>query len=308
MASHYVARFEEIDKSYGDHVALKNVSLEVETGEVFGLLGPNGAGKTTLIRILMDIIRSNSGTIEVFGEPFHRELLDRVGYLPEERGLYKKIKVLDVMVYFARLKGLSHKEATSRSRDWLNRVKLGDVAGEKIQQLSKGMTQKVQIASTLLSEPELVVLDEPFSGLDPVNIELVRALIEERRQAGLTTILSTHQMNMIEAVCDRVAMIHQGERVLYGRVDEIRETWSPPQVEVRMQGSPPTLAKVSKNEPLSEGLWRLHLADDVTPESVLRELVQAGCEVREFHRVLASMQEIFVRVAGVDSLDEEDAA
>ena len=212
------------------------------------------------------------------------------------------------MVYFARLKGLSRKEAVTRSRDWLNRVKLGDVSGEKIQQLSKGMTQKVQIASTLLTEPELVVLDEPFSGLDPVNIELVRTLIEERREAGLTTILSTHQMNMIEAVCDRVAMIHQGERVLYGRVNDIRETWSPPQVEVRMKGQPPTSPKVNKIEAMSEGLWRLHLADEATPESVLRELVEAGCEIREFRRVLASMQEIFVRVAGVDSLDEEDVA
>ena len=182
-----ILAFDNIAKSYGDTPALRGVSFDVHAGEIFGLLGPNGAGKSTLIRILMDIIRADSGEVRVFGELRRREHLDRLGYLPEERGLYTKLTVTDVMTYFGALKGLSRAEARRRSGEWLTRVELPHVAGWKIDRLSKGMSQKVQIAAVLLSDPELCVLDEPTTGLDPVNVRLVQDLLLERRRNGRTT-------------------------------------------------------------------------------------------------------------------------
>ncbi len=289
--------FAAIDKSYGDTVALRDVSFEVAAGEIFGLLGPNGAGKTSLIRILMDIIRANSGSITLFGEPHSRTHLDRLGYLPEERGLYVKHKVLDVMVYFGMLKGMARAEARLQSRSWLQRVGLPDVASWKVERLSKGMTQKVQIAATLLSEPELCVLDEPFTGLDPVNVRLVQRLIEERRDAGLTTILSTHRMNMVEALCDRVGLINRGELLAYGTVHELRHAHSRPEVEIDAAGPLPTVPGVVRIE--GEGNpWRLTLEPGVRPSAILAALVSEGTEIDRFEQVLASMEEVFVNLVG----------
>src|SRR5919109_4028938 len=225
-----ILAFHDIVKSYGTTMALRGVSLDVGAGEIFGLLGPNGAGKSTLIRILMDIIRPDSGEVCVFGEPRTRAHLDRLGYLPEERGLYTKLTVIDVMVYFGTLKGLSRPEARRRALEWLTRVELPHVASWKIDRLSKGMSQKVQIAAILLSDPELCVLDEPTTGLDPINVRLVQELLIERRRKGRTTILSTHQMNQVEALCDRVALIHQGRLMVYGAVGEVRQRYSLPEV------------------------------------------------------------------------------
>lgn len=285
-----------IRKSYGDTVALRGVSLEVRSGEVFGLLGPNGAGKTTLIRILMDIIRADSGTIQLFGEPYRREHLDRLGYLPEERGLYSKQPVLRVMTYFGSLKGLERAEARKRSLRWLERMGLAEVASWRVERLSKGMSQKVQIASTLLFEPELCVLDEPSSGLDPLNVRLVEELILERRRAGRTTILSTHQMNQVEALCDRVALIHSGRLMVYGAVNEVRSRYSRSEVRVRVAGDLPSLPGVEKKESEGDSTWRLLLGEGTEPDAVLAALVRAGARVDRFERVLASMEDIFVQV------------
>jgi ABC-2 type transport system ATP-binding protein len=204
-----IVAFSDLTKSYGETPALRGVSFDVPSGEIFGLLGPNGAGKSTLIRILMDIIRPDGGEVRLFGELRTREHLDRLGYLPEERGLYTKMPVIDVMTYFGALKGLSRAEAHRRALVWLEKVELPHVAAWKIERLSKGMSQKVQIAATLLSDPDVCVLDEPTTGLDPVNVRLVQDLLLERRKNGRTTILSTHQMNQVEALCDRVALINQ---------------------------------------------------------------------------------------------------
>lgn len=289
-------RFDNLSKRYGDVVALDGVSFAVNKGEVFGLLGPNGAGKSTLIRILMDIIRADTGSIELFGEAHNRSHLDRIGYLPEERGLYAKQKVTDVMVYLGQLKGLSRKQARQRSMEWLERFDLGHTARWRIERLSKGMTQKVQIASVLLLEPDLCVLDEPFSGLDPVNVRLVETLIQERRSSGRTTILSTHLMNQVETLCDRVAMVHQGKRVVYGRVDEVRRAHSLPEVGVDTPDALPALAGVREITREGENRWRLHLASDTDPQEVLAELVQAGIRLERFEQLLAPMAEIFIRV------------
>jgi ABC-2 type transport system ATP-binding protein len=217
-----IAQFQNLVKTYGDTVALRGVTFDVHGSEIFGLLGPNGAGKSTVIRILMDIIRADSGEVLVFGEPRRREHLDRMGYLPEERGLYTRLTVLDVMTYFGTLKGLPRATARKKATEWLDRVELPHVAGWKVDRLSKGMSQKVQIASVLMSDPELCVLDEPTTGLDPVNVRLVQDLLLERRRQGRTTILSTHHMNQVEALCDRVALVNKGRLVVYGEVDEVR--------------------------------------------------------------------------------------
>jgi ABC-2 type transport system ATP-binding protein len=295
-----VLAFHDLHKAYGETPALRGVSFEVGAGEVLGLLGPNGAGKTTLIRILMDILRPDAGSITLFGRPHDREALDRVGYLPEERGLYTRQRVRDVMTYFGALKGLSRKEAAARASRWLERVGLAETASWRIDRLSKGMGQKVQIASTLLPDTELCILDEPFSGLDPINVRLVQELIRERRAAGRTTVLSTHQMNMVEALCDSVALIHKGRLVLFGRTEEVRRRHSPRQVRVGLEGKLPALAGVAEAAGEGDGTFRLRLEEGRDPGDLLAELVRLGARPTLFQQVLAPMEEIFVRVVQED--------
>lgn len=288
--------FHDVNKSYGEVVAVRGVSFAVPAGEVFGLLGPNGAGKTTLIRILMDIIRADQGAVSIQGRPLARTDLDRIGYLPEERGLYKKQKVLEVMVYFGQLKGLPHAESRRRAMSWLERIGLPETAHWQVERLSKGMAQKIQIAATLFFDPELAVLDEPFSGLDPVNVRLIQELITERRNAGKTTILSAHQMNLVEALCDRVALINRGALMVYGEVDEVRRRYSLPEVRVGMTSRPPEVPGVEKIDEESPGLWRLRLAEGTGASGVLAALVGRGAEILRFEQVLAPMEDIFIRV------------
>jgi ABC-2 type transport system ATP-binding protein len=291
-----ILTFDEIEKSYGSTAALRGVSFEVHAGEIFGLLGPNGAGKSTLIRILMDIIRADRGTVRIFGEPRRREHLDRLGYLPEERGLYTKQPVIDVMTYFGALKGLNRHDARERSQQWLQKVELPHVASWKVDRLSKGMSQKVQIASVLLTDPEVCVLDEPTTGLDPVNVRLVQDLLLERRARGRTTILSTHHMNQVEALCDRVALINQGRLVVYGAVDEVRRHHSLPEVRVQAPGPLPRIPEVERVVQENDSTWRLLLMDGTRPASVLKSLVSAGATIDRFEPVLAPMEDIFLRV------------
>jgi ABC-2 type transport system ATP-binding protein len=298
MSAMVVLSFDNLVKSYGNTPALRGVSFDVHAGEIFGLLGPNGAGKSTLIRILMDIIRPDSGEVRVFGEPRRRHHLDRLGYLPEERGLYKKLSVTDVMTYFGALKGMSRPEAKRRSADWLARVELPHVASWKIERLSKGMSQKVQIASVLLCDPEICVLDEPTTGLDPVNVRLVQDLLVERRRNGRTTILSTHQMNQVEALCDRVALINQGRLMVYGEVDEVRRRHSRSEVRVHARGGLPTVAGVTAIADDGNGTWRLMLPEDTAPSDVLARLIQAGATIDRFEPMLAPMEDIFLQVVG----------
>jgi ABC-2 type transport system ATP-binding protein len=291
-----ILSFDSLEKSYGQTVALRGVSFDVPAGEIFGLLGPNGAGKSTLIRILMDIIRQDKGEVRVFGEPRRRHHLDRLGYLPEERGLYTKQPVIDVMTYFGALKGLSRAEARKRSHDWLEKVELPHVASWKVDRLSKGMSQKVQIASILLSDPEICVLDEPTTGLDPVNVRLVQDLLLERRQRGRTTILSTHHMNQVEALCDRVALINQGRLVVYGEVGEVRRRHSMPEVRVELDGTLPRLPLIVSSVHEGDHTWKLLLEDGTPPADVLASLVAAGAKVNRFEPMLAPMEDIFLRV------------
>jgi ABC-2 type transport system ATP-binding protein len=291
-----VLTFEDLTKSYGQTPALRGVSFDVQASEIFGLLGPNGAGKSTLIRILMDIIRPDSGRVLVFGEPRRREHLDRLGYLPEERGIYTRLGVLDVMTYFGSLKGLSRTAARTRAQEWLARVELPDVGGWKVDRLSKGMSQKVQIAAVLMNDPEVCVLDEPTTGLDPVNVRLVQDLLLERRSRGRTTILSTHHMNQVETLCDRVALINKGRLVVYGTVDEVRRRHSLPEVRVHSASPLPSVPHVASFVQEADTVWRLLLATGSHPADVLSELVRAGARIDRFEPMLAPMEDIFLRV------------
>jgi ABC-2 type transport system ATP-binding protein len=291
-----ILSFDSLAKTYGQTPALKGVSFDVPAGEIFGLLGPNGAGKSTLIRILMDIIRPDSGTVRVFGEPRRREHLDRLGYLPEERGLYTKLTVTDVMTYFGALKGLTRHDARRRALAWLEKVELPHVAAWRVDRLSKGMSQKVQIASVLLSDPELCVLDEPTTGLDPVNVRLVQDLLLERRRQGRTTILSTHHMNQVEALCDRVALINRGQLMVYGTVDDVRRQHSLPEVAVHARGALPAVPTAASMVADGDGIWRVMLAEGVTPSGLLASLVGAGAVIDRFEPMLAPMEDIFLRV------------
>ena len=291
-----VLAFRHVVKSYGQTVALRGVSFDVLPGEIFGLLGPNGAGKSTLIRILMDIIRADSGVVEVFGEPRRREHLDRMGYLPEERGIYTRLTVIDVMTYFGTLKGLSRADARARAGEWLGRVELPQVSSWKVDRLSKGMSQKVQIASVLMTDPELCVLDEPTTGLDPVNVRLVQDLLHERRRRGRTTILSTHHMNQVETLCDRVALINKGRLMVYGAVDEVRRQYSRPEVRVHSPGDLPVVPEIGDRFGEGDGVWRLMLREGTSPGDALAALVRSGARVDRFEPMLAPMEDIFLRV------------
>ena len=285
-----------VSKHFGQHTALQDVSLEVAPGEVFGLLGPNGAGKTTLIRIGLDILRADQGEVALFGESPNAKTLDRTAYLPEERGVYRRAKVRELLEYLGRLKGLRRATARTAADHWLQRVGLAHVATQRVESLSKGMTQKVQIAACLMTDPELCVLDEPFSGLDPVNVALVTDLIEERRASGKTTVLSTHMMHQVEALCDRVALIHRGRLVVYGRLDEIRQRYSPN--EVIIWTATDLLAMGVRATEHKAGGWRVELPPSETPAGYLNELVRNGVPVDRYEPLVARMDEIFVTLVG----------
>ncbi|WP_243684666.1 ABC transporter ATP-binding protein [Methanosarcina barkeri] len=218
----HTIEFESVSKSFSEKTILEDISFSVKQGEIFGLLGPNGAGKTTLIRLLLDIIRPDSGEILVFGDFLSPAAKNRIGYLPEERGLYKKTRLLDMLVYLAQLKGVPEKQAHLNAESLLKSLELEQYKNKKVEELSKGMQQKIQFLSAIIHEPELLILDEPFSGLDPVNTKTVMAKILGLRAAGKTIILSTHMMEQAQTLCDRILMLNKGKRVLYGSVDDIR--------------------------------------------------------------------------------------
>ena len=286
--------FANLCKSYAATVATDDVSFEVHSGEVFGLLGPNGAGKSTIIRMLMDIIAPDAGEILLDGRRLGPPDRDRIGYLPEERGLYKKEKSIDVLIYFGMLKGLDRAEARKRSLAWLERVDLAAMADRRVDQMSKGQQQKVQLVSTLLHDPEIIVVDEPFSGLDPMNTVLVRDLLGERSRAGSIVILSTHQMPLVEALCDRVAMIHQGRRVLYGPLEEIRRQDGEASVLVEAEGDLPDLDVADRLERQGPHV-RVYLKPGARPRDLMERLVRLGVPLHHFEVVRTPLEEIFVR-------------
>ena len=290
-------------KSFGEVQAVTDVSFEVYPGEIFGLLGPNGSGKTTSLRMMLDIFQPDAGTVQVLGGELTDERKDRIGYLPEERGLYRDAKLEAVLVYLATLKGMDAPRARERLRSWLERLDLWEHREKKVQELSKGMQQKAQLISTLVHEPDLIVVDEPFSGLDPINTRLIKEVFAEQRRAGRTIIMSTHQMYEVEALCTRIALINRGEVVLYGEVEEIRRRYAGNAVVVEGEGPFAELPGVVEAR-RRDGSWHLALRGEADPQAVFRELAgRDGVRVERFEVAEASLEDIFVSVVSEGSSD-----
>lgn len=288
---------EDVAKSFTGTEAVKGVSFSVEAGEIFALLGPNGAGKTTTIRMVLDIFKPDRGRITVLGTTIDDRVRDRVGYLPEDRGLYRHLKVADCLLYLAGLKGLGRAEARRRAERWLERFDLSAHANKKISDLSRGMQQKVQFIVALIHDPDLIIVDEPFAALDPVNTLLIKDVLREMAAQGKTVIMSTHQMHLVEELAERMAMINRGELVLYGKVREVRRQFAAHAVIVAGQGELDSLPGVDAIE-RRNGALLLRLAADVAPQQVLGALVQQPAfNVERFEVALPSLDEIFVRVA-----------
>ncbi len=285
-------------KRFGETQAVADVSFNVEPGEIFGLLGPNGAGKTTTIRMLLDIFEPDAGTIRIFDGKLDMERKRRIGYMPEERGLYKDLKLEPTLVYLATLKGLSEGTARRRLGEWLDRLELAEHRYKKVQELSRGMQQKAQIIATLLHDPDLIVVDEPFSGLDPVSTRLVKQIFEEQRQSGKSILMSTHQMYQVEALCDRIVLIDQGRTVLYGPVSEIKRNFAGNAITLEGQGDFSQIPGVSEARH-HNGTWHLGLQIGTDPQAVFRALAaREGIKVERFELAEPSLDDIFVQVVG----------
>jgi ABC-2 type transport system ATP-binding protein len=301
-------RLREVTKTFGDgFVAVNNLSLDVNEGTIHGFIGPNGSGKTTTLRMIMRIFHPDRGTVEVLGEQGYSSANDRVGYLPEERGLYKQMKVRELLRYFAQLKGANPTRA--ELDDHLERMGLGAWGDKKIAALSKGMAQKVQFLATIISRPSLVLLDEPFSGLDPVNGEVLRQAVLDLKRNGSTVIFSTHDMGVAERMCDVIFMIYKGNTIFNGTLDDIQAEYGEDTVRVRMGSDGAGLAGLPGVEDVTDfGRYHeLRLHREAEPQRVLAELMRRG-DVRHFEVTRPSLRDIFVRVAGEDLPDDTNGS
>jgi ABC-2 type transport system ATP-binding protein len=300
MPSTKAISVEHISKSYGDFQAVHDLSFEVYSGEVFAMLGPNGSGKTTTMRMILDIIKPDTGRISVLGGPLTDATKDRIGYLPEERGLYRNVRLLEMMVYLGTLKGMSRADAQKRSMALLERLELTEHMKKKISELSKGMQQKIQFAVTVLHNPDLIIIDEPFSGLDPINTLVLKDLLLEFRDKGGTVVMSTHQMWQVEEMCNRLLMIHKGEQKLYGAVEDIRQQYALNAVIVEGKGNWAALPGVAKIEPKENGRRGelLYLKPGTTSEQLLAAIAAApNTNIERFELAVPSLNDIFIRVA-----------
>jgi len=292
-----VVEVSNVVKSYADKVAVSDLSFSVAQGEIFGLIGPNGAGKTTTIRIMMDIIKPDSGEVTILGEKLTEASKNRLGYLPEERGLYRKLTVIDSIIYLASLKGMDRYSAEEKADELLNHTGMLPYKGKKIEELSRGMGQIIQFIVTIIHNPEVVVLDEPFAGLDPVNTDLLKRILIDLRGKGKTVILSTHQMNEIEELCDRILMINQGRSVLYGKLKEIKSSYRSNSVIVDSEGDLGQVPGVIEKR-THKGYVELILDGNTTPKQVLKRLVSIGIVINRFEVATPSLNEIFLKVVG----------
>jgi ABC-2 type transport system ATP-binding protein len=288
---------DHIAKSYADKVAVNDLSFSVAQGEIFGLIGPNGAGKTTTIRMMMDIIQPDSGEISILGEKLSEAVKGKLGYLPEDRGLYKKLRVIDSIVYLASLKGMDSRSVETRANELLGQTGMLSAKNKKIEELSKGMGQIIQFIVTIVHDPELIILDEAFSGLDPVNTELLKSMVVELRNKGKAVVMSTHQMNQVEELCDRILMIDHGRAVLYGGLKEIKARFRSHSVMVDFEGELGEVPGITEKHH-HKGSVELVLDKQTTPQQVLERLVSAGVTVNRFEIATPSLNEIFLEVAG----------
>ena len=300
VANMLAVEVSHIAKSFADKVAVDNLSFSVAQGEMFGLIGPNGAGKTTTIRMMMDIIKPDSGEVTILGEKLSEATKNRLGYLPEERGLYKKLKVLDSIVYLASLKGVDRHSATEKANELLNQTGMLASKDKKIEALSRGMGQIIQFIVTIIHDPQLLVLDEPFAGLDPVNTELLKGMLADLRNQGKAVILSTHQMNQVEELCDRILMINNGQDVLYGDLSEIKARYRGNSVVLDFEGELGEVPGVTGKR-TNKGYTELMLDDKTTPQQVLAHLISRGMVINRFEVATPSLNEIFLKEVGKKS-------
>jgi len=291
-----ILEVKNVTKRFGNYAAANNVSFTVESGQIFGLLGPNGAGKTTLIRMINNILIPDEGEIYIFGEKLNSDLQNNIGYLPEERGLYKKLKVMEQIIYFARLKGMSRAAAIERARFWLNKLGASGWENKKIQELSKGMQQKIQFITTILHSPDLIILDEPFSGFDPINTELVKNILLELRAEGKTIILSTHVMSQVEELCDSICMINKGKLVLNGKVSDVKAGYGRNHLVIEFDGQDEFINLLNDVEILNRTNSRLELKllnHSINTNNIFKT-VSEFATVTRFDLSLPTMHEIFI--------------
>src|ERR1700691_691729 len=293
-----IVELAEVTKAYENKIAVSKLSVSIDAGQMFGLLGPNGAGKTSSIRMMMSITIPDSGRISLFEKPFARQSLERVGYLPEERGLYKKMKVIDQLVFLARLHGLTSEEARKRSIAWAKRMEIADSLGKKTEELSKGMQQKIQFIASLLHDPGLIVMDEPFSGLDPVNAVLVEKTLLELKDQGKAILFSTHRMDQVEKLCDSICLINNGKAVLAGKVREIKSSYESNRVIGEFEGSSAFLNSDEIAEAKNySGHAEIRLKEHGNAQKLLHEAAAAATIFR-FELVEPSLEEIFIKTVG----------
>jgi ABC-2 type transport system ATP-binding protein len=294
-----IVELENIRKAYDTKVAVEGLTLSIEPGTMFGLLGPNGSGKSSTIRMMIGITRPDSGTIRLFGQPFTRAALTRIGYLPEERGLYKKMKVLDQLVLFGQLRGLDAATAVNRSRIWCERMQIADVMDKKTEELSKGMQQKIQFIAALLHEPELIIMDEPFSGLDPVNATLLMDTLVDLRKQGKAILFSTHRMDQVEKLCDSIAIIYKGRLVLGGNMREIKSRYPANRIHAQFTGDDSFLRRPEIAEAKNyAGMAEIVLRDGADPQPILTDAVAHGTRFTRFEVMEPTLEEIFIETVG----------
>ena len=293
-------KVENVSKHYGEFTAVNDLSFDVRAGRVFGFLGPNGAGKTTTIRMIVGITAPDEGQIELFGRRISNETQNRIGYLPEERGLYKKMKIVDQLRYFAALKNVPQKEADKRIDYWLERMKLSEWKTKKTTDLSKGMSQKIQFISTVLHDPDLLILDEPFSGLDPVNVEFMIAVVAELKARHKTIIFSTHLMETAERLCDDIILINKSRKVIGGTIREVKESFGKNLIALRCVGGESVLqdetlvAKIMRHADEME----LELAQNADAQYLLKKLIENGAAISKFEEIEPSLNDIFIDKVG----------
>ena len=296
VASDTTVKLDRVTKNFGEFTAVKELSLEVRAGRVFGLLGPNGAGKTTTIRMIVNITRPDSGSIFVFGQKMDARLQDRIGYLPEERGLYRRMRIADQLRFFAELRSFRGREVEAKIDEWLERVKLSEWKNKRSMELSKGMQQKIQFITSVIHDPDLLILDEPFSGLDPINVELLKEIVLDLKRSGKTIIFSTHQMEVAEKICDDICLLNRSQKVFEGSLREIKSSFGRNSVAVRCEGGdgvlddPALVSKLVRHADEAQAL----LAAGADAQLLLKRLIDSGAVIGKFEMVEPSLNDIFI--------------
>ncbi len=302
-----IVELEHVRKAYDTKVAVADLSFRIEPGTMFGLLGPNGSGKTSSIRMMIGITVPDSGSVSLFGRPFSREALKRVGYLPEERGLYKKMKVMDQLIFLGQLHGLDATVASKRAHAWCERLQITEAIPKKTEELSKGMQQKIQFISTLLHDPDLIIMDEPFSGLDPVNATLLIDTLVDLRRSGKTILFSTHRMDQVEKMCDAIALIHRSHLILAGSMREIKSTYPRNRVQINFTGDSsflrhPSIAEYKDYSGRAEITLCTNGHGEPDAQSLLAEAIARGTRISRFEVTEPTLEEIFIEKVGAENL------